>query len=56
MKESTIIKIIGILSLFLLEMFALLKGMDGKLLLSIGAIIGGIVGYHIKEPLSNLIK
>jgi small-conductance mechanosensitive channel len=56
MKESTIIKIIGILSLFVLEMYAISRGIDGKLLLSIGAIIGGIIGYQFKEPISNLLK
>jgi small-conductance mechanosensitive channel len=56
MKESTITKIIGILSLFVLEMYAISRGIDGKLLLTIGAIIGGIVGFHFKEPISNLLK
>jgi small-conductance mechanosensitive channel len=56
MRESTIIKIVAILVLFLLEAFAIFRGMDGKLLLTIGAIIGGIVGFHLKEPISNLLK
>jgi small-conductance mechanosensitive channel len=56
MKDITIIKIVGILALFLLEAFAIYRGMDGKLLLTIGAIIGGIVGFHFKEPISNLLK
>jgi len=50
MKESTIIKLFAIGSLTVLEIVNLLTAkIDGNLLLSIGAIIGGIAGYEFKK-------
>jgi membrane protein YqaA with SNARE-associated domain len=48
MQDSTIVKIVAIVSLVLLEivnMFTL--KLDGNLMLTIGGIIGGIAGYQI---------
>jgi len=47
MKDETIIKLTAILSLVVLEitnMFTM--KLDGNVLLTIGAIIGGIAGYE----------
>ena len=47
-KDSTIIKITAIISLTILEIVnAFTMKIDGNVLLTIGAIIGGIAGYHI---------
>jgi len=53
MKDSTIVKIVAIGSLTLLEIVNLLTAkIDGNLLLTIGAIIGGIAGYEFKRVIS----
>jgi len=50
MEDSTIIKIVAIVSLTVLEVVNLLTAkIDGNILLSIGAIIGGIAGYEFKK-------
>lgn len=47
MKDSTLVKIIAIVSLTALEIANLLTlHIDGGLLLAIGTIIGGIAGYE----------
>jgi amino acid permease len=56
MKDTTIIRIVTILALFCLEGFAIYRGMDGNLLLTIGAIIGGIAGYTIKTVKEKLTQ
>jgi len=49
MKESTIVKLAAIGGLVVLEIANLATSkIDGNILLSIGAIIGGIAGYEIK--------
>jgi len=50
MKDSTLIKITAIVSLTVLEIINMLTmKIDGNVLLTIGAIIGGIAGYSIKK-------
>ena len=53
MKDSTIVKIVAICGLVTLEIVNLLTAkIDGNLLLTIGAIIGGIAGYEFKRVIS----
>lgn len=48
MEDSTIVKIVAIVSLAALEIVNLLTArIDGNILLTIGAIIGGIAGYEV---------
>jgi len=50
MKDSTIVKIVAICGLVILEVVNLFTAkIDGNLLLTIGAIIGGIAGYEFKQ-------
>ena len=46
MKDDTIVKAIAIVSLTIIATTALVRGIDGVLLSSISAIIGGIAGYQ----------
>jgi len=49
MDDATIVKMMAIMSLTLLEIANLLTAkIDGNVLLTIGAIIGGIAGYEIR--------
>ncbi|MEM4847115.1 MAG: hypothetical protein QW794_05095 [Thermosphaera sp.] len=64
MRDETLVKLVAIVALVILEvvnMFTL--GYDGNVLLTIGAIIGGIAGYEIgrkgesiKEVLAKAVK
>jgi len=48
MDDSTIVKITAIISLVVLEAINLLTTrMDGNIMLTFGAIIGGVAGYEI---------
>jgi hypothetical protein len=48
MKDTTLIKIVAIVSLTILEIVNMFTmKIDGNILLTIGAIIGGIAGYEI---------
>jgi len=48
MRDNVIVKVTAIISLTILEIANLLTlKIDGSILLSIGAIIGGIAGYEI---------
>lgn len=48
MKESTIVKITAIAGLVVLEVINLITAKyDGSIILTIGALIGGIAGYEI---------
>jgi len=50
MRDETVIKITAIISITILEIVNLLTmKIDGNVLLSIGAIIGGIAGYEIRR-------
>jgi Ni,Fe-hydrogenase III large subunit len=65
MNDTTIVKIVAITSLTVLEAVNLVTAkIDGNVLLTIGAIIGGIAGYEIsakkvkklKKDLEELVK
>ena len=48
MREDTLVKVVAIVALVVLEVVNLLTAKyDGNVLLTIGAIIGGIAGYEI---------
>jgi len=49
MKDETIVKIIAIISLTMINITALLHGIDSTLTGTICAIIGGIAGYEIRK-------
>ena len=50
MNDSTIVKLAAIGGLVILEIVNLFTAkLDGNLLLTIGAIIGGIAGYEFKK-------
>ena len=57
MKDSTIIKIVAIVSLTVLEVANLLTAkIDGNIMLTIGVIIGGIAGYQISVNKIDKLK
>jgi uncharacterized membrane protein len=65
MNDTTIVKIVAITSLTILEAVNLVTAkIDGNILLTIGAIIGGIAGYEIstkkvkklKKDLEDIVK
>jgi len=48
MKESTIVKVFAILSLTILESINLIfYKVDGNILMTIAAIVGGLAGYEV---------
>jgi positive regulator of sigma E activity len=50
MEDSTIIKLTAIISLVVLEITNMLTmRLDGNLLLTIGALIGGLAGYEYRK-------
>jgi hypothetical protein len=55
MKESSLVKIVAIVSLTIISVTALSRGIDSVLIASISAIIGGIAGYEIRRN-ENTIK
>ncbi len=49
MKEDTLVKIVAIVCLSALEIVNMFTAkIDGNVLLTLGAIIGGIAGYSIR--------
>ena len=54
LDDSTIIKIIAILSIVVLEIANMLTlKLDGNVLLTMGAIIGGLAGYEYGKKTSE---
>jgi hypothetical protein len=49
MEESTLVKIVAIVSLTIICVTALSRGIDSVLVGSVSAIIGGIAGYEIRR-------
>jgi hypothetical protein len=48
MKDTTLIKVVAIVSLTILEIVNMFTmKIDGNIMLAIGSIIGGIAGYEI---------
>jgi len=52
-KESTIIKIVAIISLATINIVALIHGIDSTLTGTISAIIGGIAGYEFRRVIKK---
>jgi len=49
MEESALVKIVAIVSLTIICVTALSRGIDSVLVGSVSAIIGGIAGYEIRR-------
>jgi len=49
MEESALVKIVAIVSLAIICVTALSRGVDSVLVASVSAIIGGIAGYEIRR-------
>jgi uncharacterized membrane protein YfcA len=65
MDDTTIVKLVAIASLTVLEVVNLVTAkIDGNVLLTIGALIGGIAGYKVgtrkvkklKKDLEDIVK
>jgi hypothetical protein len=57
MDDTTVVKIVAITSLTVLEAVNLVTAkIDGNILLTIGAIIGGIAGYEISTKKVKKLK
>jgi hypothetical protein len=55
MRDETIVKITAIIALTIIEIVNLLTyKIDGNVLLTIGAIIGGIAGYELRGAVDAL--
>jgi len=49
MRESTVVKVVAIVSLATICVVALLRGIDSALVATVSAIIGGIAGYEFRK-------
>jgi hypothetical protein len=57
MRDETIVKITAIVALTVIEIVNLLTyKIDGNILLSIGAIIGGIAGYEFRRTVDRIVN
>jgi hypothetical protein len=57
MDDTTVVKLVAIVSLTVLEIANLLTAkIDGNVLLTIGAIIGGVAGYEISTKKVKKLK
>jgi hypothetical protein len=55
MRDETIIKITAIIALTVIQIVNLLTyKIDGSVMLTIGAIIGGIAGYEFHRVVGNM--
>jgi hypothetical protein len=50
MKDNTIIIIVAIVSVLLIELYALSLGMNGKMMAGTMALIGTLAGLKIETP------
>ena len=53
MTDKTLITIIAIISIAVLEVIALLKGIDGQIFATVISIIAGLGGYTIGRKVSG---
>ena len=53
--KTTLITLTAIVCVTLLEIVALLKGINGKLLATSFLVIGSLGGYHLKDTISKLL-
>ena len=53
MNDSMIIKLVAIICLTIMEIVALLNGMDHQLMITVSGIIGGIAGYEFRKVLET---
>ena len=53
MKEQSVISLGAVGAIALLETVALLKGVNGAMLMLSFSLIGGIAGYEIKSIMNN---
>jgi hypothetical protein len=59
MEESTLVKVVAIVSLTIICVFALSRGIDSVLVSMVSAIIGGVAGYEIRrneDKIKGLLK
>ena len=55
MRDETLVKLTAIIALTIIEIVNLLTyRIDGNVLLTIGAIIGGIAGYEIRRTVDTI--
>lgn len=47
-SDATLVKLASIAGITILEAIALIKGIDGALLATVFALLGGIAGYQVK--------
>ncbi|RLE76540.1 MAG: hypothetical protein DRJ44_03895 [Thermoprotei archaeon] len=47
-SDATLVKLASIAGITILEAIALIKGIDGALLATVFAFLGGIAGYQVK--------
>jgi len=53
-KDQTLIIVVAIISILIMECIALLKGIDGALLMTSLAIVGGLAGYEVRTIKNHL--
>ena len=53
MTDKTLITIIAIISIMILEVIALLKGIDGQIFATVISIIAGLGGYTIGRKINE---
>ena len=53
MKDKTLITIIAIISIMILEVIALLQGIDGQIFATVISILAGLGGYTVGRKVSE---
>ena len=54
--DVLLLKFVALICLTIVEILAVIKGIDHWVLGMYTAIVGGIVGYHLKEGINQLKK